>query len=535
MISKRNWVQYIGPFGAVLGVVLASLLVNGHLMLAGDNATYMVLGQSIALGKGYRLISDPREPLMALYPFGYPLLLAAVLRLTGTTRDLLAAIVPMKLLTVAFFGGALVLLYDLLQKEERWRAALVTLLTATSPYVLGFATEVQTEVPFLFFSLLALWLYEKQYASRPNYLWLGVVAVVLGASCYVRSLGLTLAAALGLALLLRRSFRQAATLIAISAGLVLPWVLYGMSLPSTGTHVALGRNYLSIYLAGDPYGTFGLTPGFVVERLTQNLYLYGVEMLPYMIFPHLQTVLRWKAMRSVLPFLAGGISILPVVGLIRRWRGGARAMECYIALFALSTIAYLWAQGRLLVPALPLILYYTLQGIEGVLELGQALLRGRVRETAVLLSAVLLLSALVVDGRRISRNIRENIHLSTLEYYDRDSPQWSNYVRAIYWIDSVAPADVHVMCRKADVVYLLTGRQALEYPYVPQPEPMLELAAETDVGYIIRDAFTWTTTTGQYLSQALRDAQKMKPSPVTLVYRTDPPVTEVWAVKQPEN
>ncbi|MBC7262803.1 MAG: glycosyltransferase family 39 protein [Chloroflexi bacterium] len=532
MMLRRNWAQHIGLFLAVIGVILALLLVNGHLMLAGDNATYIVLGQSLALGKGYRLISDPREPLMALYPFGYPLLLAAVLRLTGNTQDLLAAIVPMKLLSIAFFGGSLVLLYDLLQKEGHWLATLVTLLTAANPYMLGFATEVQTEITFFFLSLLALWLYEKQYASGPSYRWLAMVAVVLGASCYIRSLGLTLAVALGLALLLRRSFREAMTLLAISTGLVLPWVLYGMSLPSTGTHVALGRSYLSIYLAGDPYGTFGLTPGFVVERLTQNLYLYGVEILPYMIFPHLQSMLRWEAMRSVLPFLAAGISLLPVVGLIRRWRSGARAMECYFALFVLSTIAYLWAQGRLLVPALPLILYYTLQGLEGVLSLGQALLRGRVREGAILLTAVLLLSALVVDGRRIARNIGENIHLSTLEYYDRDAPQWSNYLRAIYWIDGVAPRDVHVMCRKADIVYLLTGRQALEYPYVPQPEPMLELAAETNVGYIIRDAFTWTTTTVQYLSQALRDAQKMTPSPVTLVYRTEPPVTEVWKVKE---
>ena len=88
-------------FILILALLCAASLLNEHLVPAGDNATYMILGQSLVTGRGYRMISDPRTPAMALYPPGYPLLLAGVLALTGTAYDLVAAILPMKLLSLS--------------------------------------------------------------------------------------------------------------------------------------------------------------------------------------------------------------------------------------------------------------------------------------------------------------------------------------------------------------------------------------------------------------------------------------------------
>jgi len=95
----------------LLGLALAALLVNAHLVPGGDNSTYLVLGQSLATGQGYRMVSDPRMPEMGLYPPGYPLLLAGLLGITGTAQNLLAAIVPSKLLSVLLYLVCLVLVW----------------------------------------------------------------------------------------------------------------------------------------------------------------------------------------------------------------------------------------------------------------------------------------------------------------------------------------------------------------------------------------------------------------------------------------
>ena len=68
-------------FGAWAGIVAGLHLVLGLLLYeptlfpGGDNADYMILGESLRSFEGYRDLHLPGSPVHTKYPFGYPMLL----------------------------------------------------------------------------------------------------------------------------------------------------------------------------------------------------------------------------------------------------------------------------------------------------------------------------------------------------------------------------------------------------------------------------------------------------------------------------
>jgi hypothetical protein len=509
----------------VLSLLLAALRLNGHLVPAGDNATYIVLAQALGTRQGYRMISDPRMPAMALYPPGYPSLLTAVLWLTGTTHDLLAAIVPMKLVSIALYLGAIAVAYDLFRRRDARLGALTALLMAVSPELLYFANEVGTEIPYLFLSLGCIWLFERYLReSRPRFVWL--VCAALAVTFYVRSIALVLIIACGLRLVVQGRLKEALLLLLCVGVLIAPWFIYSSSLPDTGTSVGLGRGYFALYFSSDPYGTATVGLGDLLGRFHQNLRIYGLDIWPDTILPHASSVAKLLGPLGEV-FLAA-MSALLLAGFVLEARHG-HATESYVLLFFASCVGYLWAQGRLIVPIIPFAIYYFLVAV-------RALLRWAVRGTQwqlamALVALVLASSALVGDVRHIERNLRYGLGQPVDVYYARDA-EWNNYLRAMRWIDSDAGQAEVVMCRKADLMYILTGHRALEYPYSADRKELMRAVYNNQVAYVIEDAFTWTRTTEQYLQPALRDWQAADPSALALTYETTAPHTRVWRIKQ---
>lgn len=514
-------------FILVLGLLSAVMLLNGHLVPAGDNATYMVLGQSLVTGKGYRMISDPRSPEMALYPPGYPLLVAGVLALTGTVSDLLAAILPLKWLSVAFYLGAIGLAYGIFRRRNPNLATATALLMAVNPELLHFSNEVGTEIPYLFLSLGCIWLFQR-YRREPSHRGLVYVALLLALTFYVRSIALVLAMSFGVYLLIRRQLKHAVLLLLVTGVLVLPWFIYTSTLPTTGTSVGLGRGYFALYFSSDPYGVAKASPSDWIARVVQNLRIYALDIWPGMLFPHASSVAGVLGPAGVV-FLAT-TSLLLLLGFVLEARRG-QASEWYVVLFFASCVGYLWAQSRLIVPIIPFAVYYSLVAIDFLLGL---VLRVRQKIRNPALAAVclaLLLSALVADVRSIQRNMRDGFAQSVDTYYARDA-EWSNYLQAMRWIAADTAEPAVVVCRKADLLYILTGHRALEYPYSADGVELMHSVRDNRVAYVIEDAFTWTRTTKQYLQPALEGWRAGEPAALSLAFETDAPRTRVWRVQQ---
>jgi hypothetical protein len=512
-----------------LALLCAVLLVNSHLVPAGDNATYMVLGQSLATGQGYRMISDPRSPPMALYPPGYPVVVAAVLLLTGTTSRLLSAIVPMKLISVALYLTAIAIAYDIFRRRNPTVATMTAVLMAVNPQLLHFASEVGTEIPYLFLSLATIWLFESS-RDRPGSRFIVDVSALLAWTFYVRSIALVMAASLALYLATKRELKQAATLLMITAFLALPWFIYTSSLPSTGTAVGLGRGYFALYFSNDPYGTQRASLPDWISRVAQNAQIYASYIWPDALFPHASGIAAALGPAGgAIPYAFSALVLLGLVLELRRRRAG----EWYSALFFASCVGYLWAQSRLVVPIIPFALYYLLAAIHALL---QPLWR-RARQTQLVLlmlaCVALSTSAMVADLRTAQRNLRYGLDQPVDTYYARD-PEWGNYLRSIRWTAANASQSAVVIARKADLLYILTGLKAMEYPYSVEGEQLMRAVRDNRVDYIVEDAFTWTRTTEQYLAPALKSWLSEEPASLGLVYETDAPQTRVWRVQGQE-
>jgi hypothetical protein len=464
---------------------------------------------------------------MALYPPGYPLLLAGVQLLTGSTHRLLAAIPPMKLVTIVLYLVAIVLAYAALRRRNSYLATWLALLMAVNPELLYFANDISTEVPYLCLSLACIWLFDCYWRERRAGLLLAV-AGLLALTFYVRTISLVMLMGFAGYLLLHRKPKDALLLMLTVSALVAPWFIYTRSLPSTGTQVGLGRGYFDLYLSADPYGTARASFSDLINRVRQNVRIYSLEIWPGLLFPHASSVTK----------LAGGaggifvaaLSMLILLGFVLEARRG-HASEWYVALFFASCVGYLWAQGRLIVPIIPFAIYYLLVAIDRVLQRMLRTSRGMHKAALTLVCALLTLSGLVGDARAIQRNLRSGLGQPIDAYYAKDA-EWRNYLQAMRWIAVDAAEPAIVMCRKADLLYILTGHKALEYPYSADASELRQAVYNNQVSYVIEDSFTWTRTTEQYLRPALQGWRAEEPAALSLAFETNAPWTRVWRVRQ---
>lgn len=121
------------------------------------------------------------------YPAGFPMLMAGFSRCGNDSLIGLNRLISTCWILACFVG------FLFLRKRFTYITALVTtLIIAYNPMMVSYKTEILSDLPFTFFSLLSLYLIDKE-----EKLWLSVITGVLMAySAHIRSIGLVLIAVL---------------------------------------------------------------------------------------------------------------------------------------------------------------------------------------------------------------------------------------------------------------------------------------------------------------------------------------------------
>jgi len=165
----------VGLFSiGVLTRMLVAILGGAQLRTpwggGGDSPTYFLLAQNLLAGKGYTYAGIPT----ALRPPGYPLLLAACMRVFGTH-----ALVSMRWLQF-FEGMAVVFLCGAIaERLSGPRARNAALLVALFfPTLVEMNGEILTEAPATLFTAVFLYLVVR-YMERPTWL------ILIGFSCFI--------------------------------------------------------------------------------------------------------------------------------------------------------------------------------------------------------------------------------------------------------------------------------------------------------------------------------------------------------------
>lgn len=506
------------PAIILLAALLALSQINGRLILASDNSIYVVLAQALARGDGYRMINEPHAPPMSLYPPGYPLLLAVALHLAGAVDNPMDGIGALKLVSALFYLGTLPLVYILVRRRHSpLLALLVSALTAASPSVLSLAGDVLSEMPFVFFGLLSLLLVEK-YEETAQPLWLLGCGLALAGAYYMRTAALALLAALPLYLVIKRKVGAGLALGVLVGLLALPWLVRSSG-PQPPETPFFARNYLSQVMAAAPYSDALATLPQLAGRLAGNSLDYAGDILPAVLLPHLDR-LPLSALWAAL------LAVLVVLGFLLEMRRGLRASEVAVAAYWVSLSLFVWVLGfRYVILLAPFAFLYLLQGV-GRLSRGLRRISHRLPATLVVALALgLTVSALAVDARRSERNLRLTRH-QTLAQANAGDPEWAHYLQAVEWINGHTAPDAVVLGRKPELIYLLAGRQSVDYPYLPDSRLLLKVVEDNGVDYVVQDGFTWTRTTATYLTPAMQGAA----SSFAQAYETAPPTMRVWRV-----
>jgi 4-amino-4-deoxy-L-arabinose transferase-like glycosyltransferase len=202
-------------WGAAVVVVQVVLMMTVYTPMAhsgGDTAGYVTLAHSLLERGTYTDLWHPAQPPHTKYPPVFPALLAVAIALGARTWATLK-IVP------ALFTPLSVLAIYLWARERRGApvAAAVALLTAGCQAVLWASHWELSEPPFMAFTFVALWAYDRAGKSAAPR-WLVIGGVCAGLAYFTRSAGIPLMVAAVAWLALARR-RVAAAALAVGVGL----------------------------------------------------------------------------------------------------------------------------------------------------------------------------------------------------------------------------------------------------------------------------------------------------------------------------
>jgi hypothetical protein len=327
-------------------VIGACTLTRGH-QWGDDFAWYIVQAKSIWTGSTAQFMAESAftnnqstthlGPLA--YPWGYPLILVPVYALKGISP------LALKLPALFFYAGFLVCLYLLMNvRLPQAESLLVVALFAFNPLLLQFLDQILSDIPFLFFSTLALFLMTRK--DGRGLLQDAGMAAAIFFTAFLRVTGVLLLGCFLIVeffeLLRQRSDRRAA--IQIIGRSVFVCLVFGVLwLLNLALFPSGGESYFSQYtglaetarqMAPAYFHVFGDFFG----TASGSKYLYYV-LLIFFLFG------AWERRKQEPVFLL------------------------FFVLWLLVHIAYPYWQGpRYVFPLLPIFIYFTFQGLKSALQ-----------------------------------------------------------------------------------------------------------------------------------------------------------------------
>ncbi len=475
------------PLAAALLFLITGLArFDPDLTLSGDNAQFLILGQSIAEGRGMVQINEPHPTPHTKYPFFFPLILA-VLHLVSPGSILLP-----KAAVLLFGAGALFHLARILVRIAPPGVSVpAVVLTAVNPILVEFSSQVLSEIPYLYFSCLAVDLFQlwegkiERNRSGAVLCLTGALAAAL-AAFFTRSVGITLVVALLFSLARKRELRIAVLFLVIFLVTAGGWSVRNRS-------VGEGDSYLTQFVRINPYrpelGNMTIAR-FFTGRIPANVAHYGGHEVGRGMVPHLYLFLRpgetgWKTMVSVVAALGA------LAGLFLRLRSKIGIVEIYALIYMVPLLAWpeVWAGIRFLIPLIPFFILF-------LLEAGSKLAAPAGRRAGLVAVGAL---ALVLLSSSVEANRRE---IALPRGYP---PAWANYFAVADWVGKETPEESIVVCRKPYLFYIRSGRRTVPYLWSKDRRKVIEKMVSDGADFVVIAPLF--SSTGRYLIPAVTEYQ----------------------------
>lgn len=463
---------------ALLHFVLGLIVFEPTLFPGGDNAAYLILGEALRTGEGYRDLYLPGAPLHAKYPPLLPSLLA----LLGWGGGVM---VPKVLMLVCTTGVVWVTAHFGRRWAGRGPALAAAGVLAVNPTLLEYGHYILSEAPFTLFVMTALWLALREDTK-------GVVLALMAAAAafMTRTAGVALLFAMPLAWVLagRRSHALGSAGAAIAA--IGGWALYQR-------WAAPGRDgYLTELLLANPYdaGTGSVELGGLLVRAAENSWRYVESVLP-------QTLAGPGSLGG-----AGGVSVAlglavgaaALAGWALRAREGLRPVEVFAVLYAgiILTWPSAWTDRRFLLPLLPVLLVFAFVAVWRLASRSRAWI-GWAVPVVVAVFGVGWVAEAAPDRIACAASYRAGRPC--------DRPAEASLYAAARWAQEHTPPDAVIANRKPRLFYWHARRPGDVYAFSSDPATVMRGLEEMGADYVVVDQISGTTA--RYLVPAMQAYQ----------------------------
>jgi hypothetical protein len=520
--KEREWSWYLGIIFIVFFILLYFQLIDDKLsyIRGADNANYVLLAKALASGLGFSDINLPGTPPHTQYPPIFSIILAPVIFLFGYN------FMWMRLLVIGSALGSLYFAYRYFSvRLPKAMAFVLVFLTGTSFFVLTLSAEILPELVYLFFTMLALFLFDRNLDSAIPTRYARYLPIIIPVVYFTKFIGVTLCFAVILVLALRiksETEERSAYIKKFVSYLVIgvvPFILWFIrnSIYSKGV-----SSYQSIMFQADYYdaslGQAGLSTIF--ERAAGNISMYFTE-LPMTFITYLD--LSKTIPSNLLKALLLVILVLTLIGLLRDIIIKREVKDFYtLSFLAILMVWPTYGSGdarRYLVPLVPLLYYYFFRGFEVVISPGTFLKRGETGLRSgitgnraawlVIFPASLFIifnlaqirgrifsptaprqivrSASVLGANLFTRVDTVELDQVTTGFFMKYVPCYHNYLEGAALLRAAsAPGDI-VMTRKPEVVSLLSGRRTVRFPFITDEHAFFKFVELNKVTHILLD------------------------------------------------
>lgn len=426
------------------------LTIRGGHSWDGDFSMYIHLAKNISGGVGYAdtgYIFNPGYPnVPRSYPPVFPLFLAPLYKVFGLNLHVFKAEV------VLFFLGGLITLYAIFKNRLPlpYLASMIAVI-GFSPLFWSFKDSVLSDLPFVFFVFLALFIIDRSYKGDMSQGRSPARAVAAGVAMYLaygtRNIGIVL----------------------------LPCLLaYDIISHRRPTRFAMGATAVFAALAFAQYALLRSGGGY------SELFIIKPELVK-IFFHHLVNFIKkfaylWKNgyVRFPTSVLEGFFLAAAVAGYVSRLRRGLTVLEIFVPAYLTAVAVYASltdtvAIPRYMIPLVPLYIYYAFH----LLNTNGLLARKRAAGKALaLLMGVILLSYAGEYSTKDFGAMKEGVG-------KEESLEMFEFIR-----NETGESDVFIF-RKPRVLALYTGRSASFYHKPENDEELLGYFREIKATHLV--------------------------------------------------
>ncbi len=333
---------------------------NNYIGSNADDSIYVVLGNSLAEGNGYRMISSPENYVNAEYPPLFPIFIAGIILVGGNIF-----IIKLFIAILAVIGVySLYLFLKLFFKEKK--AFIITVLTGISPLFVFYTHQVMSEVPYFLFSILALYFFVKFMDNKFSKKYLFLCSLFLLLSYFTRTIGFVLIIAIGLYITFERLNKQEIRkFVFIILIIAIPILLWSVRILGNEGETYEQYSYKDLFLKNSIYDfdSGSLDSNGIINRVVYNGEKH-ITQFSKTIFDSVNWLsliypsLKWVELSVILLVfftIIGGF----IVSLKNR-----TIIEYYFFVYIFFILLIPDPSSRFLFPVIPFIINYFFKGIE---------------------------------------------------------------------------------------------------------------------------------------------------------------------------